>query len=188
MTKKLSSLLAVALGAVLFTSGCANLSEAIGSNKNPPDEFAIVTKSPLVLPPDYALKPPKPGETRPDQKSPAERAQELLIGDAKAEAPSQGELMLLQSAGALEADRNIRAILAAENGGRAEKDANLANAVMFWNTPNGKLDISNAPLRLEGQDEAEWFAARDKAIEAVTGGNRVTIEKSGSVLRLPGVK
>ena len=37
--------------------------------KNPPDEFAITTKAPLVVPPDYALRPPKPGESRPQELS-----------------------------------------------------------------------------------------------------------------------
>ncbi|MEE9328542.1 MAG: DUF3035 domain-containing protein [Parvularculaceae bacterium] len=185
---KFTTLLGLVLCYGFLASGCAGMSKALGTGKNPPDEFAIVTKSPLVLPPDYALKPPKPGETRPDQKSPSERAKELLLGDVTATAPSDGELMLLQSAGALEADRNIRAVLAAENGGRAEKPANLANAVLFWRTPNGKLDISDAPLRLDGQDPEEWLAARQKVIDAVTGGKQVIIAKSGRGLRLPGVK
>ena len=51
--------LALALAAATLT-GCAGIGKALGSGKNPPDEFAIATKAPLVVPPEYALRPPKP--------------------------------------------------------------------------------------------------------------------------------
>jgi hypothetical protein len=41
--------------------GCDSIREAAGITKEPPDEFAVVTKAPLVIPPDYNLRPPKPG-------------------------------------------------------------------------------------------------------------------------------
>ena len=33
--------------------------------KRSPDEFAVVRRAPLILPPDYGLRPPRPGETGP---------------------------------------------------------------------------------------------------------------------------
>ena len=65
MTNKIpmKALLAVA-GIAMLTSGCG-IGRAVGGGKNAPDEFAIATKAPLVVPPDYSLRPPKPGETRP---------------------------------------------------------------------------------------------------------------------------
>ncbi len=167
-------------------SGCAGAGKALGGGKNPPDEFAVVTKAPLTLPPDYALRPPRPGETRPQEKSPSERAQQLMIGDASTAAPTNGELALIQSAGALDVDPNIRDILNAENGGWAEKDASLANRVLFWRVNNGRIDDSEAPLRVE--DPEEWLAGRRKSIENVTAGEEVVIEKDNKILNLPGVR
>ncbi|MBB4658819.1 DUF3035 domain-containing protein [Parvularcula dongshanensis] len=179
-------LAALCLGTLLFTSSCASLGKAVGAGKNPPDEFAITTKAPLTVPPDYALRPPKPGETRPEEKSTTDRARELLIGDASAAPPSQGELALIQNAGALDVDSNIRAILAAENGGRASKNESLANQILFWHTNKGEIDDSAAPLRVE--DEGAWMAERRRSIESVTGGGQVTIAKDDrGVLNLPGV-
>jgi hypothetical protein len=167
------------------TSGCAGIGKALGNGKNPPDEFAIATKAPLVVPPDYSLRPPKPGESRPQELTPSQRAQQVLIGDATAAPPTAGEQQLLQKAGAMTADANIRAVLAAENGGRAEKDRSLANQLMFWKFIDGKVDDSAAPLRVE--DPAAWHAERKEAIEAVTGeGAEVTI-KSDKSLSLPGI-
>jgi hypothetical protein len=51
-----------ALGGMAFVLvGCDSIREAAGVTKEPPDEFAVVTKAPLVMPPDYNLRPPKPG-------------------------------------------------------------------------------------------------------------------------------
>jgi hypothetical protein len=168
----------------LATGGCG-IGKALGGNKNAPDEFAITTKAPLVVPPDYALRPPRPGERRPQELSPSERAQQVLLGDSTAAPPSAGEQMLLRKANALGADPSIRAVLDAENGGRGEKDRSIANQVMFWKFADGKVDDSAAPLRVDNPEE--WMAAREQAIKAVTGEEgQVKIEQSKS-LGLPGV-
>jgi hypothetical protein len=93
--------------------------------------------------------------------------------------------MLLQKAGALGADQNIRAVLAAENGGRGEKDRSLANQLMFWKFIDGKVDDSAAPLRVD--DPEAWHAERKRAIEAVTGEGATVTIKSDDTLLLPGV-
>lgn len=175
------------LGALaLSLGGCAGLGKALGSGKNPPDEFAIATKAPLVVPPDYSLRPPRPGETRPQELTPSQRAQQVLLGDTAATPPTNGEVMLLQKAGALGVDRNIRAVLGAENGGRVEKDRSLANQLMFWKFVDGKVDDTAAPLRVD--DPAAWHAERIKVIESVTGeGAKVTIKADEGTLSLPGV-
>ena len=154
--------------------------------KNPPDEFAITTKAPLVVPPDYALRPPKPGESRPQELSSSERAKQVLLGDTSATPPTQGEILLLQKAGAVSADRNIRNILSAENGGRAEKDSSLANQLIFWKfNDDGTIDDKAAPLRVDDPDG--WMRDREETIRKVIGEDgKVQIVKSKQ-LNLPGV-
>lgn len=171
--------------AAASTAGCAGFGKAIGGGKNPPDEFAIATKAPLVVPPDYSLRPPKPGETRPQELSPSERAQRVLLGDTTAQPPTSGEQLLLQKSGATVADPGIRVVLAAENGGRAEKDRSFANQLMFWKFIDGKVDDGAAPLRVD--DPEAWHAERVKAIENVTGENAKVTIKNDDALLLPGV-
>ncbi len=173
-----------ATGLALATSGCG-INKALGGGHNAPDEFAIATKAPLVVPPDYSLHPPRPGESRPQELSPSERAQQVLLGDKSAAPPSLGEQALLQKAGALSADANIRNLLNAENGGRGEKDRSFANQLIFWKFDGAKVDDSAAPLQVD--DPQAWFAARQESIENVIGQQAdVEIEKSDA-LSLPGV-
>jgi len=40
------------------------------------DEFAVVTKAPLIMPPDYNLRPPRPGAARPQEQSERQQAAE----------------------------------------------------------------------------------------------------------------
>lgn len=171
------------MAVALVLNGCAS---GNGSGKKSPDEFAIVTKAPLTLPPDFSLRPPRPGETRPEEKSPSERAQQLLLGDESTAPPTKGELALIQSAGVLTADPNIRSILGAEGGGWAEKDASLANRILFWRVNGNQVDDSAAPLKVE--DPEAWLAGRMKSIEAVTGGGEIQINKKSKILNLPGVR
>ena len=146
--------LLVALTALgLAASACASGGNEFGRNRDAPDEFAVVTKAPLTLPPDFALRPPRPGETRPQEKSPSERAQQLLLGDESSAPPTDGELALIQAAGALNVDPNIRSMLGAENGGWAEKDDSLTNRLIFWRVSNNQIDDSAAPLRVEDPEE-----------------------------------
>lgn len=187
MFKPAQTFIALA-GVALLANGCSSVGKAMGAGKNPPDEFAIVTKAPLTLPPDFALRPPKPGETRVERLSTSERTRQLLLGDSAATPPSNGELAVLQNVGALDVDPNIRAILSAENGGRAEKEASLANQLVFWQVDeNGDIDDSEAPLRVD--DAEAWHAERRRVIDSATGGGTVTIsEKEQRILSLPGIK
>ena len=171
-------------GAGLALSGCG-VGKALGGDKNAPDEFAIATKAPLVVPPDYALRPPKPGEARPQELSPSERAREVLLGDPNAAPPTEGEQYLLRKAGALSADSNIRNILNAEVGARGEKERSLANQLIFWNFINGDVDDSAAPLRVDNPEE--WLAERQRRIEAVIGEEAQVEIKKSKALNLPGV-
>ena len=52
----------VALVALIISvGGCEGVREAAGIAKKAPDEFAVVTRAPLSMPPDYGLRPPRPG-------------------------------------------------------------------------------------------------------------------------------
>lgn len=173
----------LALLLMVTTSGCG-INKAF-SGKQSPDEFAIATKAPLVVPPDYALAPPKPGESRPQEMSPSERAQQVLLGDVNAAPPTIGEQLLLRKAGALGTDPGIRTLLNAENGGRAEKDRSLANQLLFWNFIGDDVDDSAAPLRVDNPEE--WMAERQAIIDRAIGEDaEVEINKS-KTLNLPGI-
>ncbi|NRA30179.1 MAG: DUF3035 domain-containing protein [Parvularculaceae bacterium] len=178
------SLFILTVGALALTA-CASGDPV--ANRNAPDEFSILTKPPLTVPPDYALKPPRPGETRPEELSTSQRTEQLILGDREYEPPTNGELALIQAAGAVDVDPSIRAILAAENGGRVDKDDSLSNRLILWRFKGEQVDDSAAALVVE--DREGWMNSRRDSIERVTGpGAEVIIESDDrNVLALPGI-
>ncbi|HEY0837577.1 MAG TPA: DUF3035 domain-containing protein, partial [Azospirillum sp.] len=57
-------LLGLALVA-LTVSGCSDVRRSIGLDRASPDEFAVVSRAPLSMPPDLRLPAPRPGAMRP---------------------------------------------------------------------------------------------------------------------------
>jgi len=61
---KIRSVLSVVTGfvAIAVVAGCGNKSgNILGFEKSAPDEFAVVKRAPLTLPPEYGLRPPSLG-------------------------------------------------------------------------------------------------------------------------------
>lgn len=134
-------LLALGLG------GCAETRRAVGWDKAPPDEFRIMTRAPLSMPPDYGLRPPTPGAPRPQEGLTADQARTAITGGrtaarpgaaagvAGAGRPSAGEAALLERAGADRADPAIRATVDREARAVADADRSFTDKLIFWREP-----------------------------------------------------
>ena len=177
-------------GAGLGLSGCGTASKAIGLGKTSPDEFRVVAKAPLVVPPDYSLRPPKPGEPRPQELQPESAARTALFGERQAEARSDGEKLLVAKAGADRADPLIRYSVDDEFGDIAHKDKSFADRVMFWRkdkaeAPAAPKDVAEAAATSDPVDPA----AEAQQIKTLTGDKPVVIQrdKRGSFIKLPGL-
>jgi hypothetical protein len=70
-------ILLIAPLAALALAGCGGSS---GLYRERPDEFAVARNAPLVVPPDFALRPPRPGEAPPAQTDSRTQAIEALFG------------------------------------------------------------------------------------------------------------
>ena len=68
-----------ACAAVLALAGCEDIKRGLGMTKVVPDEFAVVPNAPLSVPPDYALRPPRPGAPRDQETSPIEQAKQTVF-------------------------------------------------------------------------------------------------------------
>lgn len=77
-------------GAVLILGGCDTL---FGSGDQRPDEFAVARNAPLVVPPDYTLVPPKPGDPRPQAADAQAQALEALFGGVAARSASENTVL-----------------------------------------------------------------------------------------------
>ncbi len=105
-----SLLLPLSLFGAFFLVSCEGTKDQLGLTKQSPDEFQVVKRAPLALPPNYALRPPAPGAARPQEQTTSETAAQAVFGGtAPAEvAPDGGEDLLLFQTGAQNADPNIR--------------------------------------------------------------------------------
>ena len=59
---------------VLSLGGCSGIGDALGFSKHPPDEYEVVSKAPLVVPPDYGLRPPADEDLALKDKNPRDLA------------------------------------------------------------------------------------------------------------------
>lgn len=78
--KKTGALILVSTGAVML-SACGSTGLL---NHNRPDEFAVQRQSPLVVPPDFSLSPPKQGQPRPSDDSVQQQTLDALFGGPQA--------------------------------------------------------------------------------------------------------
>ena len=178
--RKTRLILFPALMAVLGLGGCGTF--AGGNSK--PDEFRVVTKAPLVMPPEYKLLPPRPGEVGPEELRASQAARRAILGTAAGSSTraSIGERALVQSAARGEYDPDIRAKLDIETAQLTTKTKSFADRILFWR--NGDTYMGDS-TPLDADAEAERLR-REKLIKGATGGGKVVIRKRGRV-RLPGL-
>jgi hypothetical protein len=179
-------IVATALVAAAGLAGCQSTQKALGMSKITPDEFRVVTKAPLVVPPDYALRPPAPGEPRPQELQPESAARNALLGQREAEQRSDGEKMLVAKAGAEKADPLVRYVVDDEFGDIAHKEKGFADKVMFWK--KGDDAAPAATPALDGAAAPIDAAAEKDRIAKLTGNKAVVIQREGkSKIKLPGL-
>ena len=180
-------IVASAVVAALGLTACTSTRKALGMNKVTPDEFRVVTKAPLVVPPDYALRPPAPGKPRPQELQPESVARNALLGQREAEARTDGEKLLVAKAGADKADPLIRYVVDDEFGDVAHKEKSFADRVMFWRGDN-KVSGETPAVVADNTPTPIDAAAEDARIAALTGGKPVVIQREQShKIKLPGL-
>ena len=136
--------------AAMVTVGCDTAREAIYQSKQAPDGFAVYTRAPLSLPPEYDLRPPQPGAAARNTLDPQGTAAKAVFGSepkpASVETPegaSQGTASLLERTGALQANPEIRQQVERETSVLLEEDDTLADKIMFWRSKDAFGTVVN---------------------------------------------
>lgn len=125
----------------LSLAGCQDLRRAVGWDKVIPDEFAVVSRAPLAVPPDYSLRPPRLGAQRAQETAPVDQARQTVFRAsdqpqaslppaASARSPGEGEL--LQKAGAADAPNNIRELVNQDATQAQPVDESFVDKLLFW--------------------------------------------------------
>jgi hypothetical protein len=179
-------LAAVSLIGLAGLAGCQSASKALGLAKVTPDEFRVVSKAPLTLPPDYALRPPSPGEPRPQELEPESAAREALVGQRQAEVRSDGEKLLVTQAGGDKADPLIRYVVDDQFGAIAHKDKGFADWVIFWK--KGQPAVENQMAEAAETPVPVDAATEEKRISSLTGDQTIIIERQANKkVKIPGL-
>lgn len=179
MSPRIPSLIALtALSLSLAACGGDSLKDTLGYGKSAPDEFAVITKAPLVIPPDFALRPPQPGAVRPQEAAfePSLAAERALTGNEQAGtgsagSVSPGEQTLLANTGGDEANPRIRQVVNSEMRTLVEKDKTFTDDVLFWRqkpAPDARTVDAEAERRRIEQNAAEGKAVNDGETPSIT--------------------
>lgn len=173
---------ALILVAALTLSACGGLRDQLGLNKNSPDEFRVVSRAPLTVPPDFALRPPAPGVPRPQVGTPTDQARRALTGaspedlsqgadNGADDGRSAGERAILGAAGADNADPAIRQTVDRETDRINSESEDFLQALIFWrkDDPPGLL--------VDPEGEARRLQENATLGRDVTVGDTPTIER-----------
>ncbi len=139
---------------LLLLAGCSDsLTRTFGLTRDAPDEYTVTTRAPLSMPPDFNLRPPRPGAPRPQEQSERQQAEEALVPQLALGVPtgtaSPGQAALVQEAGPA-APADIRR--------RIDQDASTENAddsfvdkLLYWRKPDtqhAQVDATKESQRL----------------------------------------
>ncbi len=187
MRREMRLRIAGAISLILALSACEGVRDQLGWNKQSPDEFRVISRAPLSLPPDFTLRPPEPGIPRPQEGTATQQARKAVFRleqpktqplneQVKADGRTLGELSLLKAAGADKIDPGIRRTIDLETQQLNAESEDFIDALVFWRdkeTPGRVVDAAAETKRLREN------AALGKA---VTAGETPTIERKSKAL------
>jgi len=176
------------LVAAVLVGGCTDLRNVFSRTKSPPDEFAVYSRAPLSMPPDYGLRPPAPGQTRPQAVVPRNQAATAIRGGQKGGAGAQGApagqpavstgtQALLKATGAHQADPDIRTLINRESSIMVEENVTLADRILFWKKP-GETEKGTV---VDPAKEAKRIRENQALGRSLTEGDTPTIERERGV-------
>ena len=124
----------------MLLAGCDTdkLSRTFGLTRDSPDEYTVTTRAPLSMPPEYSLRPPQPGASRPQEQTERQQAEEALAPQLTlgAQAPgsvSQGQTALTQQAGPA-ASSDIRRRV--DQDAQSDNDSGFIDKLLYWRKPD----------------------------------------------------
>lgn len=183
MKKTLLAATLVALSA-LPLAACQNVKQELGVGRNSPDEFMVVKRAPLTLPPDYSLRAPGSGEAVRTQTT--ETARNAVFGNAAAAEQSaagsdSSDAAFLDKIGANKAQTDIRNVIDEENGYIALQNKTVGEKLIFWK--NEANDDERVPASIiNSKAEAERLKKNKEENKPVNDGDVPVIEKKQSTI------
>ena len=159
-------------------AGCGSMREDLGLGRSTPDEFAVIDRPPLAIPPDFGLRPPVPGAPRPQEVDQSLHASDTLFGSSDKPAAnhtlSAAERALVAQSGADKAPPDIRNTINSESTAKVDVEPHLVNELLWWKKDAPQGTVVNADAEAERIKQA-----KDKG-EPINSGATPVIEKEKS--------
>tara|TARA_X000000950_G_scaffold93176_2_gene117307 strand:+ start:1579 stop:2121 length:543 start_codon:yes stop_codon:yes gene_type:complete len=164
---------------LMLASGCSSVKDRLGLNKKAPDEFKVLKRAPLEMPPSMTLPSPRPGQQRPQEQDTQSAAAEAVFGEenvpsAHSSTKSQSGLTLLQQAGAQNADPNIREKVTRETEELNKTNKTVAEKLIGVSGFGGDKDPASI---IDAEKEAERIKQNKEANKPINSGDVPTIEE-----------
>ncbi len=175
---------AVVTLAVTLTA-CGVFEDQLGLTKQAPDEFRVVARAPLTLPPDFTLRPPEPGVARPQEGTTTQQARKVIFRADEPEVGavivpedgrSIGEMSLLRAAGAENANPDIRFVVDRETLRLNSENERFLDVLIFWR------DEEQPGVIVDAQAEAKRLRENAALGKAPTSGETPTIERTNRAI------
>lgn len=150
------SLILCGVAVAISMSACSDSAKKkLGLTKTAPDEFSVVTRAPLAVPPEYKIRPPRPGVKRPMEKDTVEEARQTLFGVEDESKKAKASKSFMEEIGAEDADGSIRERLEVENQEHVEDNRPVAERLMFWGSDAPEGDVIDPKEEFGKMREAE---------------------------------
>jgi hypothetical protein len=183
-----AAVLSIVAVSALSLGACTSMRQSIGLTKITPDAFLTVSTAPLTVPPEYGLRPPAPGQPRPQELAPESAARQILLGQRQAVTRTAGEQMFVAQAGADRADPLARYVIDDEFGDLAHKEQSFADRLMFWRSDAPSTQAATVSQTASGALTID-AASEAERLQALTGSDRrIVIAPRRTVgFKLPGL-
>lgn len=157
---------------LLVLSGCSGseVKSTLGINRKAPDEFRVVSRPPLSVPPEFNLRPPLDAVSAETQSSATEEARTLVLGDVHGLKPgnaptaispvasnnlsSAADASFLMRAGAERMDESIRQKLVGERPDQLPAEKSLLEKIRNPGSEDPLVDAARESERLKENKSA----------------------------------
>jgi hypothetical protein len=162
-------------------SGCGfDPREQFNLRRGAPDEFAVVKRAPLEMPPNLdateaSLPVPAPGSRRPQEKTPSEQAAKAVFGREKTKEGSfsKADAAFLEQAGANEADPTVRAAINEETKELHNRNKHVAERLL---SIGGDRHVPSATV-IDAEKEKERLSKVLESGEPINAGEIPVVEE-----------
>lgn len=148
------------VGLVLSQSSCSDIRGALGYDKRAPDEFSVVTRAPLSVPPNFGLRPPQPGVKRPQEFSRDNKVKSSILKVKRSELDrgldnkghSDGDQTIRKLLGTTQSNPDIRQLIEKEKAAVVSDETLFMDKLLFWRSdpqPGVVVDANKEKRRLQ---------------------------------------